>query len=282
MNKFLSTGLSLLQMARPVTGFIAVLGAVIAYWSSTTEPSFAVGCFLALALFCITSAGFVINDYFDIEKDRVNEPWRALPAGRITKRDTFFGACFLFSVGLIAASQLGFYAFCLALFNTALLFAYSKLLRINGTFCNLISAYLTASLIAFGGLAGGAVLHLWAAIAFVFFYSLSRELVFDIQDLRGDRQAGVSSLAIHKGKSFAFSVAWLMVVLALLAWLGAASLTQMGVRAQPFTLVSISLILMCIGLYRYQVQPNRFSYVRYVSLTRWGFLIAMPAIYLAR
>jgi geranylgeranylglycerol-phosphate geranylgeranyltransferase len=282
MISLITQTLGFVQMARPVTGLIAVLGAGVAYYSGTDTPSLSIALYLAAALFCITSAGFVINDYFDIEKDSVNEPWRALPSGRVSKQTALIGACLLFLVGLGAASQLGAHAFLLALLNVSLLVVYSKLLTISGTLCNLITAYLTASLIAFAGFSAGSLVNLWAVMAFIFFYSLSRELVFDVQDLPGDQTASVSSLAVIHGTRTAFVAAWIMVFCALVVWLYAASLSMSGMRVEALIFVLLSVVLMCKGLYSYHVAPSKANYQGYISLTRWGYLLAMPAIYLAR
>ncbi|MFN3268502.1 MAG: UbiA family prenyltransferase, partial [Zestosphaera sp.] len=34
-----------------------------------------------LAVGLVSSAGYVINDYFDIEVDKVNKPYRPIPSG---------------------------------------------------------------------------------------------------------------------------------------------------------------------------------------------------------
>ena len=48
-----------------------------------------------LSVFFISAASLILNDYFDIESDRINTPERPLPAGLVSKREVVF----LFVVG---------------------------------------------------------------------------------------------------------------------------------------------------------------------------------------
>lgn len=43
-------------------------------------------CLLSAASACLYSAGMALNDYFDVEQDRRERPFRPIPSGRITRR----------------------------------------------------------------------------------------------------------------------------------------------------------------------------------------------------
>ena len=55
------------------------------------------------AYFCIISAGYVLNDYFDIETDRINSPDRPLPDGQISPAYAAGFSIILFAVGITLA-----------------------------------------------------------------------------------------------------------------------------------------------------------------------------------
>ena len=40
-----------------------------------------------LGIFTISAAALILNDYFDLETDRINAPHRPLPAGLVTTRE---------------------------------------------------------------------------------------------------------------------------------------------------------------------------------------------------
>ncbi|MEM7786069.1 MAG: UbiA family prenyltransferase, partial [Planctomycetota bacterium] len=52
--------------------------------------------FLLLSSAAIYTAGMVLNDYFDFEKDLVERPERPIPSGQISRKATFnFGFALL-------------------------------------------------------------------------------------------------------------------------------------------------------------------------------------------
>ncbi len=50
--------------------------------------------------FCIISAGYILNDYFDIETDRINSPERPLPSGQVKPVHAARLAYILFAAGI--------------------------------------------------------------------------------------------------------------------------------------------------------------------------------------
>jgi len=70
-------------------------------------PSFA---FLLGASACFYSAGMAWNDFFDIEQDRRERPFRPLPSGRVSRRAAAYFAVALMVVGLGLALLAGWLA----------------------------------------------------------------------------------------------------------------------------------------------------------------------------
>jgi 4-hydroxybenzoate polyprenyltransferase len=62
---------------------------------------------LALNSCCLYSAGMVWNDYFDLEQDKKERPFRPLPSGRIALGAAFFLGVGLFAAGVIFALLAG-------------------------------------------------------------------------------------------------------------------------------------------------------------------------------
>src|SRR5262245_1056557 len=59
---------------------------------------------LLLASGCLYCGGMVWNDFFDVEQDRRERPFRPIPSGRITLREAAVFGSALLSAGLLCAA----------------------------------------------------------------------------------------------------------------------------------------------------------------------------------
>jgi len=167
-----------------------------------------------VAVFLVTAGGNVINDYFDVDIDRVNKPRRALPSGLITRRSALVYALTLLLFGAAASLLINPICFGLAALNAVLLVLYSWKLKGSVLVGNLLIGYLTGSIFLFGGAAVYSffipgVLFVSAMLAIT-----SREVVKDIEDLTGDQRAGASTLPIRYGVPRSLATAALFMLAA--------------------------------------------------------------------
>ena len=79
-------------------------GALAAGTPATHWPAFAL---LLAASGCLYSAGMVWNDYFDVEQDRRERPFRPIPSGRITRRRAAVLGTLLLAAGMVFAVLAG-------------------------------------------------------------------------------------------------------------------------------------------------------------------------------
>jgi len=166
----------------------------------------------------VTGTGNILNDCFDLAVDRINKPGRPLPSGRITPRGAIAWYMMLSVLVTTAAATL------LARDVGALIIAWQLALAIYARWCkrwlvvgNLVVAAVSAS--AF--LAGSLLAHNPGAAlipgAMAFLFVVCREIVKGAEDVEGDRQGGVRTLAVVLGAGKAGTVAAvLMLVLAAL------------------------------------------------------------------
>jgi hypothetical protein len=82
------------------------LAALAAGAPGTRWPSFAL---LMCASACLYSAGMVWNDFFDLEQDRRERPFRPLPSGRVPRRSAAFLGTALLLGGLGFAALAGWF-----------------------------------------------------------------------------------------------------------------------------------------------------------------------------
>lgn len=204
--------LDYIKITRPfnclMAGIAVLVGALIA--SKTLFPGEILLAVVAASLIC--GAGNVINDYFDVGIDRINNPQRAIPSGRISPKAAYFHALMLFLFGNVFAAFINLYAILLALFNSVLLYLYAwKIKRRGGIGKNITISYLVASLVIFGGIAAGnpGITILLAVLAGL--VNTGREVVKDIEDLKGDRKLA-ETLPKHIGPRKASLVAALFIM----------------------------------------------------------------------
>ncbi len=103
----------------PMVGFLS--GAIIA---SEAIPGFA--CLVgALSAAILNAASNVNNQYFDLDIDRINKPFRPYPSGRISKRQIIIFTSLLYFSALILAWLINLRLFSIILITAVISFFYS-------------------------------------------------------------------------------------------------------------------------------------------------------------
>ncbi|AHC51782.1 MFS transporter [Sulfolobus acidocaldarius SUSAZ] len=161
-----------------------------------------------LVVSLIAAGGYVINDIYDIEVDKINKPERPLPSGRIEVNIARRFSIVLFAVGLIISIPLGLIPFGVALITIILLYEYARSLKKLGLVGNFIVSLTSALSAYYGGLASGSLLgNFIIPTIYIFFFTLSREFVKGIEDIEGDKRNGVNTLAVKLGEKSTWIIA---------------------------------------------------------------------------
>lgn len=202
------------SITRPVNSLAAGLAAIVAYLiaTGTVIPETLI-LFAAVAL--ITAAGNVINDYYDIEIDRVNRPDRPIPSGKITLPAARAFAVTLFLAGILVCLKTNALCIAIAVFNALLLIVYAARLKRTPLIGNIAVSYLAASMFLFGGALDGVpgISQVMPFAAMTFFAMLARELVKDAEDVEGDRASGAATLPILRGIPITVHIAFFCAIL---------------------------------------------------------------------
>ena len=184
--------------------------------------------------FFISASAIVLNDYFDLEVDRVNAPERPLPAGLVSPSEAILLAVLTILIGLLASLALGLPAFIICVIFALIGFLYNWKFKAAGLPGNLLVSSSVAITFILGGVAAGEPWNkiVWAFSLMAFFFDLGEEIAGTAMDMEGDKKRDSKSLAIRYGRGFALRIAgflFALVVLislvpALFGWLGAAYL----------------------------------------------------------
>jgi geranylgeranylglycerol-phosphate geranylgeranyltransferase len=107
----------------------------------------------------------------------------------------------------------------IAVFNSFLLVAYAAKLKSTPFFGNAAVSYLAASMFLFGGALNGTegLIRVLPVAVITFFAMLSRELIKDAEDVKGDAAGGASTLPILIGVKKTTGLAFIFAVFAVIA-----------------------------------------------------------------
>ncbi len=174
--------------------------------------------------FFICAYSMVVNDVYDVEVDKVNQPSRPLPSGKVTPRGAIRLSVLLLLVGLASSTlTLTLWALAIASLYAFLSWLYNSWAKKAGIYGNLIVASSLAIPFIYGGvIAGGSAFSsLLLIMAFTsFFAGVGREVVKAMADTAGDAKRGVNSYAITQGVRRAAAAGALLFALAIVtSWL---------------------------------------------------------------
>lgn len=199
---------------------------------------------LILSSVLIAGAGYIINDYFDINIDQVNKPQKNVVDNIISRRWAMLWHSVLSFFGVALGFYIGWKAgiFWIGLMNflcVVLLFVYSTTFKKRLLSGNLIISLLTAWSVAVLGLATFYVVFYNAGdypglennkllrftilySSFAFIISVIREAIKDMEDLPGDAKYGCRTMPIVWGLNATkvYTAVWLCVLLGALIIVG--------------------------------------------------------------
>ena len=198
-----------LELVRPhnclLAGVAVLVGMIVAVISHDMPLPQAALAFVVAAMIC--GGGNATNDYCDRKIDAINRPGRPIPSGRLKAGQALATGRSLFMIGVLLAIPLGTSCIILAIVNSLVLAFYAARLKHLGLIGNLTIGYLVGSTFLFGGLAVKNVPRLQAIslqsvsvlAAMAALSTIGRELIKDIEDMKGDKKIGLKTFPLGHG-----------------------------------------------------------------------------------
>jgi len=209
-----------IKMMRPINCLISSMAILIVRislfgigtGSIETFPLTAIG---MIIVFFYTAGGNILNDYMDRKVDKINHPGRPIPSGDINPSKALMLSGLMFSMATALAFLLPFYwAQIIVVLAIILLTTYELSFKKKGFVGNLTVSALTGMVFIFGGsIYGQFILPVIMGVV-AFLSNVGREIVKDIQDIKGDRDRNTFPMQV--GPKVAKSTAAGFVVLALI------------------------------------------------------------------
>lgn len=203
-----------------IAGLAVMLGALL---GQPTSPDWLWIGIAGTSALLITAGGNTLNDVCDREIDRLNRPERPLPAGMVSVRQATIWGSLLLLAGLGISYRLQITLFGMAMLVTVLILIYNLRWKRQPLIGNVVVALSSALCFVYGGLAVNTVLPTLIPAVFAFFFHLAREIIKDIEDMRGDRAQRATTFPIVYGEEHAIRlvifILWILVILIPLPYL---------------------------------------------------------------
>jgi geranylgeranylglycerol-phosphate geranylgeranyltransferase len=160
---------------------------------------------IAAVVVTLSNGGYALNDICDRAIDKINQPGRPIPAGRISVPHALLIGSGSLVAAVLLALPLSRWCIALTLTDAALLGAYAVWSKRLGPLKNILIGYLVASGFLIGAYNWDRIDPVIAVLAAcAFFGTIAREMVKDVQDIEGDRYHGARTLPIMFGPHIAY------------------------------------------------------------------------------
>jgi geranylgeranylglycerol-phosphate geranylgeranyltransferase len=204
----------------------------------------------AVTAFTLTGAAMAVNDYYDFDIDKINEPKRPIPSGEVSMRAALLETGILTAVGLVFAYAISLFCLLFATTAWAIMVAYSTFGKRSGLAGNLLVSACVAAPFLYGSLVAvnlvkGNIL-LFASMAFL--SNTGREVAKGIVDVQGDGAHNIRTLAVIFGeRKAAFAAAAFFIFAVCLSPLPLV-LNLVSFWFVPFVLVTDAGLIWCSAL----------------------------------
>lgn len=161
-----------------------------------------------LTIYCIAivmiimSLAYIMNDYIDIESDKINHPNRPLVKGLIRIKSVIMIISILLCLLFILFSKINFLALkFLLLFILPFTFIYNVYFKNIPIAGNLVTSFLLSSIFIFSELVFVSTYHILLLPFFLcFIFNFLREMIKDMHDYNGDLHVNANTAPIYFGR----------------------------------------------------------------------------------
>jgi len=202
----MSKTIDLMLLTRPVNSIMVGFAVIVGISVSAPNQLLSIPALLGfLTGFLISSYSMIVNDWYDLEVDRINSPDRPLASGRIHPRTAAVFAGIMLTLGLISSILIGLDTFIIASIFAAIAWIYNY----RGKKQMLLGNMMVATSVAIPYIYGGATVGmiddrlLWFLALTSFLAATGREIIKTIADVDGDAARQVKSIARVYGSRIA-------------------------------------------------------------------------------
>lgn len=221
-----------------------------------------------LSVFLISASILVMNDYFDVETDKINAPHRPIPSNLVTPNEALYFSLLLLFIGILLGYLISITALVISIVLSVVGFLYNRYFKKSGLPGNLMVSFSVGMTFIYGGASVGLPFHkmvlFFGLIAALI--DLGEEIAADAMDIKGDELINSKSVAIKYGRDTALKISsfifFLVVMLSLvpfiLNWFPDIYLIPIGI-------MDVSIAYPAIRLLNSKNEEGR-KYIRWIYL----------------
>jgi 4-hydroxybenzoate polyprenyltransferase len=200
---------------------------------------------ISSSIFFVTCAGFIFNDIYDYEKDKISKKNRPICSDKISKKNALIAATSIsfisISIPFFFHNYNGFIVIGITVLGVVF---YSPFSRKYSVCKGLYTSLLCCSPILFANVLSEKSIHFMAYGAIIFFIT-GREILLDIYDLKGDAKSGRKTIpfliGIKKSKFISWSLMYISIPILII-------LAKTNLMIISFTLISCIALTICLFL----------------------------------
>ncbi|TDP88929.1 geranylgeranylglycerol-phosphate geranylgeranyltransferase [Halanaerobium saccharolyticum] len=213
----------LIRLLRPELPFAAgisvIIGEIVSLGKLPSLSELALGFMWG---FFLSGAAMILNDYFDIEVDKVNSPDRPLASGLISSNTAVIFTIIISLLGLLVSFFINRAAVLLYIIFWIIGFLYNWKFKEKGLVGNLFVSSSVAVTIILGAIVVSNPWNIGVIIfsMMLFVFDLGEEIAADAMDVEGDKKRNIKSIAILMGRKKALNISFsLFIIFILLSFL---------------------------------------------------------------
>ena len=203
--------------------------------------------FGAITAFTLTGAAMAVNDYYDFDIDKINEPNRPIPSGQVSLKASLVTTAVLTLIGLSFAFIISLFCLLFATVAWIIMVTYTTIGKRAGFPGNLLVSACVAAPFLFGSIVATNTITinilLFASMAFL--SNTGREIAKGIVDIEGDSQHKIKTLAVVFGSKKAALAAAIFFISAVCLSPTPLILNIVSIWFIPFVLVTDVGLLWC-------------------------------------
>ncbi|MEJ5292026.1 MAG: geranylgeranylglycerol-phosphate geranylgeranyltransferase [Candidatus Methanosuratincola sp.] len=259
---------SLMMGLAVIIGEIAVLGRIPSF--------FEMGLGFSVSFF-LTASSMAMNDYVDLEIDRVNQPGRPLPSGAISKTVALIISALTGAIGILSALPFKERAVFVAVLTFVVSALYNFYGKRTGIWGNLMVSYCVAMPFLYGGIVILGSVNVTSVTFFLlaFLANTGREVTKGIADTEGDMLRGIRTVAVVRGERAAALVSAFF-------YLAAVAITPFPYVFEQLSLAYILLVVpvdmgFAYSSYRIIKDSRKESALKVKTQVRYWMILALVA-----
>ena len=268
-----------IKLLRPFNVLISGCAIIIASAILDELLNFEKLTFILLTVMLFTGAANVYNDYVDYEIDLINRPKRPLPSGKVKKKSALFLFLFLLLCGSYSCFNLNQKAQIIGLLiSMPLIILYCKVLKGLPLIGNIVTSLILGLSFIFCGVAFDNVKPMLIPSLLAFGLTLTRELVKDIADIKGDKLCGLNTFPIFAGITKSCNLAIIFSVIISIASFIPFLSGYYGFWYGVLLILGVEIPLLVVVFLLY-IKPGISSAMSSAKILKFSTLIGLFAIY---